>query len=110
MIPEKIRRRVKGSKPKNLFPARDCVCSGFAFKIRFQVGGRFVGLFRIQNSPRVALLSKLFIENGGELLFNSGVSRVGSEIGHFKMVLGCVIELFRRTIHEAVDEFFVLGI
>ena len=42
----------------------DCVCSGFAFKIRFQVGGRFVGLFRIQNFPRVALLSKLFIENG----------------------------------------------
>ena len=69
-----------------------------------------MGLFRVQNSSWIALLSKLLIENYRELIFNFGVSRVGSEIGHFKMVLGGVIELFGRTIHEAVDEFFVLGI
>ena len=28
MIPEKIRRRVKESKPKNVLPARDCLFAG----------------------------------------------------------------------------------
>ena len=69
-----------------------------------------MGLFRIQNPPWIALLSKLLIEDYGQLIFNFGVSRVGSKIGHFKMVLGGVIELFGRTIHETVDEFFVLEI
>ena len=69
-----------------------------------------MGLSRIQNPPWISLVSKLFIKNDGELILNFGVSRVGSQIGHFKMVLGGVVELFGRAIHEAVDEFFVLGI
>ena len=57
MIPEKIRRRVKGSKPKNLLPAGDCLfagclCFGALIFLEGEILGSSSVLRRLENFER----------------------------------------------------------